>query len=295
MPPITGETLWRQLAQEVDHEKPQSVLLSSENFWFVDPANLPASLEDSYQVRVIAHIRRQDNVICSSFCEEVKREQISLDTDVESYALHSHRLGFLDYAEILRAWSQRFGAENINVRVYEHVSVTGISADLCSLLDVNFSELSIEESRVNPGLPYDVLSLISRSKHFKAGDAAKRRFVTALSESVVMLEPDAAYDTAGLFSLALRQKIMAHFEASNDEIFRNYIHDDATELFPALGNQELAAPDTHIDEKRMVQLLLGLHAQQEKANIRFLRRLTKLEREFEAQAKILADITRRLG
>ena len=294
IPPISGETLWRQLAQEVEAESPRTVLLSSENFWFIDPTQLPASLEESYQVKVIAHIRRQDNVICSSFCEEVKREQISLDADVENYALHPPRLDLLDYAEILRAWAKRFGAQNLNVRVYEHVSITGISADLCSLLDVNIRELSVEESRVNPSLPYDVLSLISRSKAFKAGDAAKRRFITALSESVVMLEPDSAYDTAGLFSLALRRKIMAHFEASNEEILRNYIRGDSAELFPPLGNEEFPAPDAHIDEQRIIQLLLGLHAQQEKANIRFLRRLTKLEREFKAQAKILADLTRHL-
>lgn len=287
VPTIDRDALWQSLASELAETTAETVILSSENFWFIDPAELAANLNGRFAVKVVAYIRRQDNVIASSFCEEVKREQIALDTDVTDYALHEPRLALLDYLDILDAWSNAFGDESLQVRVYEDLAEKGIARDFCELLALDPEQFEIDPAAINPGLPYDVLSLISNARSFKAGDAAKRRFVTALSESVVMLDYDPCYDTAGLFSLELRERIMQFFGHSNAAIQKKYLPDQSGELFPALSHGVYSSPSKSLDPVRLSRLLLGMQANQEKSNIRFLRRLTKLERQMEQQAEVI--------
>ena len=292
LPPIDRDALWEKLSIEMASQPASALVLSSENFWFVDPAVLAADLQDQFAVKVIAYIRRQDNVIASSFCEEVKREHITLDADVTDYALYKPRLALLDYLDILDAWSIAFGSDNLQVRVYERLVEKGIARDFCELLSINPAEFEIDPAAINPGLPYDVLSLISNARAFKSGDAAKRRFVTALSESVVMLDHDSAYDTSGLFPHNLRERVMKTFARSNAAIAKKYLPGDVGELFPVLSQEVYRPPSRALDPQRMARLLLGLQANQEKSNIRFLRRLAKLERQVEHQAELINAMAR---
>ena len=290
LPVIDRRGLWTKLAAEISERPVNAVVMSSENFWFVDPADLAADIGSDFDVKVIAYIRRQDNVIASSFSEEVKREQITLEADVEEYALYEPRLKLLDYLEILDDWSAAFGVGNIDVRVHERVVDTGIASDFCELLGIEPSLFEIEPGARNPGLPYDVLSLISNARSFKSGDAAKRRFVTALSESIVMLDYQSEYDTAGLFSRELRERIMQRFTRSNAAIGKKYLSGQSDTLFPDLADETYEAPSKEMDPQRIAKLLLGLQANQEKSNIRFLRRLSKLERQVEKQTALLSAL-----
>ncbi len=290
LPPIDRGQLWSNLADEVNEHAASSVILSSENFWFVDPAHIAEDIGSNFDVRVIAYIRRQDNVVASSFCEEVKRELITLDADVNEYALYGPRLQLLDYLDILDAWSAVFGVPNTMVRVYERVADNGIAQDFSEILSIDPSLFEIDPSAKNPGLPYDVLALISNARSFKSGDAAKRRFVTALSESIVMLDYAPQYDAAGLFPQSLRERILAKFDRSNAKIGEKYLPGHAGELFPALASETYITPSKDMDPERIAQLLLGLQANQEKSNIRFLRRLSKLERQLEKQASLVESL-----
>jgi hypothetical protein len=291
VPEIDRDALWQKLASESNETAVATVVMSSENFWFINPAKLAADLKEQFTVKVVAYIRRQDNVIASSFCEEVKREQIALDADVTEYALHRPRLALLDYLDILDDWSSAFGEENLQVRVYDRIAEKGIARDFCELLSIDPEHFEIDPAAINPGLPYDVLSLISNARTFKAGDAAKRRFVTALSESVVMLDYDPSYDTSGLFSLELRERIMQGFVKSNAAIQAKYLPGQSDELFPALSKNIYTPPSQSLNPVRLSGLLLGMQANQEKSNIRFLRRLTKLERQMEQQAELINALT----
>lgn len=295
LPAIDQRELWLALGEEVKDASAGRVVLSSENFWFVDPRRVKDDIDGKYDVRVIAYIRRQDNVIASSFCEEVKRELISLDADVEEFALDPLRLELLDYLAILDEWSSCFGLDNLAVRVYERLSGGCIASDFCRLLAIEPGDLEIDQVTVNPALPYDVLSLISNANAFKSGDAAKRRFVTALSEAVALLDPDPRYDAAGLFCRELRERIMRVFEKSNAEISRKYLRASHGGLFPSLNEEEFHLPCRDMDQSRISRLLLGLQANQEKSNIRFLRRVAKLEREVERQKELIASLLDYVG
>ena len=290
LPDIDAQALWGKLGEEVATAGVSSVILSSENFWFSDPGELKADIGEDYTVKVVAYIRRQDHVIASSFCEEVKREQISLNDDVQRYALFEPRLKLLDYFEILESWGNSFGPENVDVRIYESLGQGGIALDLCKQLDLQIDQLSLDENSINPALPYDLLTLIDNVSGFKAGDAAKRRFVTAVSESFAMLDSDPAYNTAGLFSVELRRQILDQFKESNEAILSTFLGRGTADLFPSLDHEIYSKPSEEFDPQRISKLLLGMHAHQEKVNIRLIRRLGKLERELEEQRELLAKV-----
>ena len=290
LPDIDAPALWGKLGVEFAAAGVSSVILSSENFWFSDPSELKADIGEDFSVKVIAYIRRQDHVIASSFCEEVKREHISLNEDVERYALFEPRLKLLDYFKILESWGNSFGPENVDVRIYESLDQGGIALDLCKQLDLQVDRLSLDRNAINPALPYDLLTLIGNVGGFKAGDAAKRRFVTAVSESFAMLDSDPAYNTAGLFSLELRRQILDRFSDSNEAILSTFLGQKAAALFPSLDDENYSRPSEEFDLQRISKLLLGMHAHQEKVNTRLIRRLGKLERELDEQRELLAQV-----
>lgn len=275
---IDASRLWLDLADEVGQTGASTVILSSENFWFVDPALLPDSLTRDYRVEVIAYIRRQDNAIASSFCEEVKREQIDLDTDVEAYALYGPRLKLLDYHRMLSAWGERFGAGNVSVQVYEQLGGQ-IQQDICRRLKVDPLTCTLDPVAINPSFPFDVLQLIDRSRRFAMGEGARRRFVTMISEALALLDYDPDYDPGGLFPLELRQRIMQQFDASNAAILREFVRKDSSPLFPPVEAREYTPPRADLDPARMAQLFMGLYSGQERTNLRLSRRLQSLERQ----------------
>lgn len=275
------DTLWRDLAGEVAQAAPSKVILSSENLWFVDPRRLPEDLSRDYQVKVIVYIRRQDNVIASSFCEEVKREQIDLNADVKSYSLYAPRLQLLDYYRMLKPWGLCFGSGNVYVRIYETVA-GNVQEDLCRLLDIDPAVCELDATAINPSFPFDVLSLISRARRIPLGDFAQRRFVTMVSEALALLDYDPAYDPGGLFSLQLRQLIMRNFEESNAAILKEFVRDGSHQLFPPLETQEYLQPRKDMDPVRMALLFTGLYSGQEKTNLRLSRRIQSLESQLKS-------------
>ena len=278
---IDPETLWRDLAAEVAQTDSSRVILSSENFWFVDPHELPGELSLDYKVKVIVYIRRQDNVIASSFCEEVKREQIDLDADIESYALYKPRLQLLDYYRMLSGWGRCFGSDNLHVRIYETVA-GNIQEDFCRILDIEPATCDLDDTAINPSFPFDVLSLISRARRVPLGDMAQRRFVTMISVALALLDYDPNYDPGGLFPLQLRQSIMRHFDESNAAILKEFVRNGSEQLFPPLESQEYRQPRKDLDPARMAQLFMGLYSGQEKTNLRLSRRLQSLDRQMKS-------------
>ncbi len=290
LPEIDAALLWSQLAEEVKASAAASVVLSSENFWFSDPEKIRGDLSERYDVRVVAYIRRQDHVVASSFCEEVKRGQITLQDDIDKYALYGPRLQLLDYFRILERWGECFGVDNIDVRVYESLGSGGIAGDFCGVLGVDDTLVDSDDQSINPALPYDVLSMISNLGKFKAGDAARRRFVTALSESVAMLGADLSYSAAGLFSTELRARILSHFRDSNQAILDKFLPEGGESLFPSLADETYIKPLDTFDGERHARLMMGMHAHQEKVNVRLVRRLGKLEQQLEQQEKLLQKL-----
>ena len=105
-----------------------------------------------------------------------------------------------------------------------------------------------------------------------------------------MLDYQAEYDTAGLFSRELRQRIIQRFTRSNAAIGKKYLPGQSDTLFPDLADETYEAPSKEMDPQRIAKLLLGLQANQEKSNIRFLRRLSKLERQVEKQTALLSAL-----
>ena len=86
---------------------------------------------------------------------------------------------------------------------------------------------------------------------------------------------------------------MQAFKKSNAAILKKYVPGQADELFPPLSQSVYSPPSQNLDPVRLTGLLLGMQANQEKSNIRFLRRLAKLERQVEQQAELINTLMQR--
>ncbi|MFV8819972.1 hypothetical protein [Haliea sp. E17] len=281
LPRPDAALLWQQLERERESSGASAVVLSSENFWFASPADLPEDLEQRYDVQVIAYVRRQDNVIASSFCEEAKAGIVALDSDVELYALDGVRLGLLDYLQVLDAWAARFGDERIHVRVYEQVQARGIQADICELLGLAPDSLVFAPQPANPSLPYDALRLAAHADQFALGNMPRRAFLHGLSEAVEHLPYDADYDAGGLFSGSLRERILTRFGASNAEVARRFRQSPRGELFPGLVGEHHVHPEDALEPERIAKLMIGLLISQERKCHRLAQRVSRLEKQLE--------------
>lgn len=279
---INGELLFEEMKAEAQRANAHTIVLSSENFWFIDPTRLPATLDEDFEVSILAYVRRQDSVMISSFCEEVKRGIERLDSDLEVYAMNPDRIGLLDYSLQLNKWVQRFSESQVNVRPYEHAQVSGVAEDFCQFLELDSTGLDVEGQIANPSLPYDILSLIDYVGRIKMGDQVKRRFITSISETVGVLDYSPQYDASGLFSNELRARILKNYEDSNEQVKR-LCRDSDAELFPPLQLAESTAPTASITVERLSRLMLGLQAQNERVHLKLDNRLRRLEQAVARQ------------
>lgn len=106
-----------ETAAEIRASTAPALLLSSENFPLADLdalADWIAALGVELQVRVIFLVRSQDELAESEYNQMVK-----LMRETRSPAAYADALEGADYAAECAAWAARFGAENIQARVYD--------------------------------------------------------------------------------------------------------------------------------------------------------------------------------
>ena len=287
--PVSAEALWQSLAEEQRETGANKLILSSENFWFVDPQQLPSALDENYKVRVVAYLRRQDNVLVSSFCEEVKGDGLDLDTDIAGYATDPERLRLLDYYSVLAPWGDRFGDAQVHVRVYESLPEGGIAEDFLQFLGLEGGNFSALSRPANPSLPYDVLRILSSVSGLGLGQVPRRQFVAALQEASSNLDADPRFDAAGLFGHELRDRVLANFTDSNARVLARFQCPDAQRLFPDEGLEDHTQPSREFDPGRVSALMASMALIQERKLHRLGTRLNQMEKELERLARLVAD------
>jgi hypothetical protein len=110
----TPKTMWDEVRAELAAHKGATNILSSEGFWFEDPASVREALGDAGKVRVVAYLRRQDKFLQSLYKQTVSGGR---KADFPTWLVDMRRRG--DYYATLDAWAAQFGDEAITVRPYE--------------------------------------------------------------------------------------------------------------------------------------------------------------------------------
>ncbi len=274
----TGD-IYQQLVEEIQGSQAQAAVISSEHFWLVKPKKLPSVLKEAFDVSVVAYLRRQDNVLISSFIQEVKSGGLPFDFSMDDYINNHTRKGLLDYYRVLDRWGQCFGHEAITVRVFEELDAeNGIEKDFLSLLGLehrNGFKFSAVRKNASPSL--QVLRLISELGPLTLDEVSRRRLATTFTNVEAALETGDAAPAATLLSREQRARVLSFFNESNSKLCREYLDPARHALFPPLEEPVHDDVPRDLTAEQRQQLLTGVVAYQQRQIVLLQNRLQRLE------------------
>jgi hypothetical protein len=288
---LDPEALYQSLIDEIVDSGASSAVISSENFWLADPHQIPGILQEAFDIRIIAYLRRQDDVIISSFIQEIKGGKLHLDHAMDSYLQDPGRLALLDYDEVLSNWERSFGFRAVSARFFEDLDENdGIEHNFLEFLGIApREEFRFSPGRRNASPALDILKMIDEAHRFPIGEIAHRQFSGILTEVSEYLGEKALFDARQLISDTQRKQIIEYFAESNARLFRRY--GEQRDCFPPLEeNPEGPATSPEVSQARYQNTVLGIFAyqqQQIQSLSARLNRITHLEarREQEEESK----------
>lgn len=170
---IFGDSPWTRLREEIEREKPNQVVISSEVFDALDAPALEhfAAWVASYDPspHVIAYVRNVRAFLTSAYKGQLARGRTTLDVRT----FWEHHLDRCDYADRLARWRRALPEAKLTVRPYDHVVRTG------SLLDdfarhVAFGALLPSDSASERHRPNRSISDAAAQTAYRLGRIADR-------------------------------------------------------------------------------------------------------------------------
>lgn len=277
------EQLYDDLVSEARNSSAPAVVVSSENFWLVDPGRLPAALKDNFDVKVVAYLRRQDDVLVSSFMQEVKGGAIPFEYPLDDFIANPTRRKFLDYHAILQAWAETFGRENVIVRLFEQLDKSnGIERDflkVTGVADAGGLHFPATDKNISPSI--DVIRILSELHPLALDGVSRRRLAKTFSKVESALDHANTTPASALFSSEQRRGILEHFAAGNDAVCHDFLPDWGHPLFPPLTEPGIAPPDKGLQTKQSLRLLTGVVALQQRQIVLLQNRMDRIEKNVQ--------------
>lgn len=232
------------LVKEIERIHAPRVIISSEEFCKCNEAEIQTLAQglQAYDVTVIAYLRRQDQLLQSSWAQVTKtgNQTASFSEWVDSLEggqttiaeLRQERIiPPLDYAAAIAQWAAAFGQENIRIRPYErsqmHPNILVDFMQTCDLQDSSWLPES-QQHNVSPGIKtletIRYLSIRLRENH--GLELGKQKPSHALFINRIRDTADELgwnNERLNLITPAIYQQIMGPLEAGNREIARRYL------------------------------------------------------------------------
>ncbi len=149
---------WDAVRAELKANAQATQIISSEAFWFTDPAGVKAQLGEVKDLRIVMYLRRQDKYLQSLYKQTVAGgRRISFQQWREKF----HFRG--DYLSVVRQWADAFGKDALVIRPYERGGKTiDVVADFLSFLGVDAAgEFQRKKAgRNNPSPRRELMELI---------------------------------------------------------------------------------------------------------------------------------------
>lgn len=144
------------LDEEIKLYNCDSCIISSElsPFYFNNP-RFSQWVKKFDNIKVIATVRKQSEVIFSLFNQLIKDPQVRYQGTL--FQLTLSNLPSLNYNHHIQRWAEKVGDFNVNVINYED----GVIEEFLNLFSLDIDELKVKEI-VNPSLPPEVLRYIQR-------------------------------------------------------------------------------------------------------------------------------------
>ena len=143
---------WQSLLDEISRHEPDihTIILSSE-LLFGQSKNLDLMLEDirsylhGHELKVVAYLRRQDQLYSSFFNQDVKGVRQWAHSAYQFYEIH--QMFQRDYHSLLAVWSEALGRNNILVRPYE--SAQWLNGDIVQDFCATTNLIPLKSGRVS--------------------------------------------------------------------------------------------------------------------------------------------------
>ena len=248
--PPEGRKRLEDAMDALDAASPEAsaILLSAENLTANSTApSLFESLVEKYDVRVILYIRRQDELILSSW----QQWHSKIWTDFWAWVLSIvGRLG--DWRAHLQSWEKVIPRDKISVRLYERPKLEGgdVIADFHSVLDVSrpMNDLRYPKHVVNPSFSDAVMDLV-KGNNLIFRDVHDNDFYNF----VVEMTGDKYKKTSRQSSISFlqRQWILNRYQEQNNWVKENYFPHLKGLLFspPKESDYDYSSPEEVEQEK----------------------------------------------
>ncbi len=142
---------WKEAHKEIENSNLDNIIISSEFFEFANTKQigiLKSKLE-SYEVKILIYVRRQDLRLESLYTQSVKHGVCG--TDILSFI--ERRKERSDYYKLIEPWKQAFGINNIIVRPLEKTQIPNIYHDILKVIGItdykHFSQ--VDSKNIKPG------------------------------------------------------------------------------------------------------------------------------------------------
>ena len=149
---------WDAVRTELGANAAATQVISSEAFWFTDPAGVKAQLGEAKDLRIVMYLRRQDKYLQSLYKQTVAGgRRISFKQWREKF----HFRG--DYLSVVRQWADAFGKDALVIRPYERNGKTiDVVADFLGFLglDAEGEFQRKKAGRNNPSPRRELMELI---------------------------------------------------------------------------------------------------------------------------------------
>lgn len=260
--------LYGALADEVSRSGLKKAVISSEMFYLTEPDDIMRSLRDQFHVKIICYVRRQDEVLLSSYVQEIKGNEMSVLVNFDEYLRNPTRMALLDYKSNLDKWAAVFGHDAIIVRVYHKAGIRDtIFEDFFRTLGMRLTdEYQLPTMRLNPSPARDILEMITHVNRFRVSDAVLRQLRAPLVRISETIGNGDKFDTNLLLNQNERRKIMQMFAKSNRQVAQTYLGREDGILFETDFPEDAAGADEYqgIELYRFVQIVAGLFVNQQK-------------------------------
>lgn len=150
------EQFIRNIRVSADNNRCERVIVSTEEFCTFNKTEIQALhaalLKSNFDAEIVAYIRRQDQLIESSYNMEVKWWGSRITKDFPSYVREKNP--YFNYAQMIDEWASFFGVGNVNIRVFDPEKMVDgdVRIDFCDSLKIDWHMLEVTKERVNDSL-----------------------------------------------------------------------------------------------------------------------------------------------
>jgi hypothetical protein len=151
--------VWKEAREEIADCDAPTTVISSEAFWFADPALVKKALGPVEDLQIVLYLRRQDKYLQSLYKQTVTGGRRN---DFASWLEGRTTRG--DYLGVVRAWAEAFGREAIQIRPYERegrtIDVVDDFAGVIGIDDPGFLAKKNRATMHNPSPRRELLELL---------------------------------------------------------------------------------------------------------------------------------------